>query len=40
MLLLGVLLLGSMSFGRATPGASSLRGRLLHDLQGWSAARQ
>lgn len=39
-LLLGVLLIGSMSFGRATPGASSLRGRLMQDLQGWSAARQ
>jgi len=38
--LLGVLLIGSMSFGRAAPGASSLRGRLMQDLQGWSAARQ
>jgi hypothetical protein len=38
--LLVVLLVASIGFGRATPGVSSLRGRLLHDLQGWAAARQ
>jgi len=39
-LLLGFLLIASLSFGRATPVASSLRGRLLQDLQGWAAARE
>jgi len=39
-IVLGVVLVASMGFGRATRGASSLRGRLMHDLQGWSAARQ
>jgi hypothetical protein len=38
--LLGVLLVASVGLGRASPAASSLRGRLMHDLQGWSAARQ
>lgn len=38
--LLGVLLVASVGLGRAAPAASSLRGRLMHDLQGWSAARQ
>jgi hypothetical protein len=38
--LLAVLLVASIGFGRATPGVSSLRGRLMHDLRGWSAARQ
>jgi len=38
--LLGVVLIASMGLGRAAPGASSLRGRLMHDLQGWAAARQ
>jgi hypothetical protein len=39
-LLLGVLLIASLGFGRASPGVSSLRGRLMQDLQGWAAARQ
>jgi ketosteroid isomerase-like protein len=38
--LLGVLMVASIGFGRTTPGVSSLRGRLLHDLRGWAAARQ
>lgn len=33
-------LVASASSGRATPGVSTLRGRLMHDLQGWAAARQ
>jgi hypothetical protein len=38
--LLSVLVVAS--FGLTSRGAapSSLRGRLMHDLQGWSAARQ
>jgi ketosteroid isomerase-like protein len=40
LLMLGLLMVASMGFGRATPGASSLRGRLMHDLQGWAAARE
>jgi ketosteroid isomerase-like protein len=39
-LLLGILLVASTSFGRATPGVSSLRGRLMPALQGWADARQ
>ena len=38
--LLGMLMLASSSVGRASMGASTLRGRLMEDLQGWSAARQ
>lgn len=38
--LLGVVLVASMGFGRASRGASSLRGRLMQDLQGWANARQ
>jgi len=38
--LLGVLMVGSMGLSRPAATASSLRGRLMHDLQGWSAARQ
>jgi ketosteroid isomerase-like protein len=38
--LLGVLSIASLGLGRAAPAASSLRGRLLEDLQGWAAARQ
>jgi len=38
--LIGALLIASLGLGRATPGVSSLRGRLMHDLQGWAAARQ
>jgi ketosteroid isomerase-like protein len=38
--LLGVLTIGSIGLSRRAASASSLRGRLLHDLQGWSAARQ
>ena len=40
LLMLGLLMVASMGFGRVTPGASSLRGRLMQDLQGWAAARQ
>jgi hypothetical protein len=40
LVMLGVLLVASVGLGRATPETSSLRGRLLQDLQGWSAARQ
>jgi ketosteroid isomerase-like protein len=38
--LLIVLAVASVGFGRATPGASSLRGRLMQDLRGWASARQ
>jgi hypothetical protein len=38
--LLGALMLASSGIGRASMGASTLRGRLMEDLQGWSAARQ
>ncbi len=38
--LVGVLLVASLGLGRATPVNSSLRGRLMQDLQGWAAARQ
>jgi hypothetical protein len=38
--LLGMLMLASSGVGRASMGASTLRGRLMEDLQGWSAARQ
>ena len=35
----GVVLVASTGKGRAQGAESSLRGRLLHDLQGWRAAR-
>jgi ketosteroid isomerase-like protein len=38
--LLGMVLVGSVGLSRRGASASSLRGRLMHDLQGWSAARQ
>jgi ketosteroid isomerase-like protein len=38
--LLGVLMVASAGLSRRGASASSLRGRLMHDLQGWSAARQ
>jgi hypothetical protein len=38
--LLGMLMLASSSVGRASMGDSTLRGRLMADLRGWSAARQ
>jgi hypothetical protein len=38
--LIGILLVASMGLGRATPASSSLRGRLMQDLQGWAAARE
>jgi hypothetical protein len=38
--LLGVVMVASVGFGRARTGASTLQGRLMEDLQGWSAARQ
>lgn len=38
--LLGVLMVGSIGPNRRRASASSLRGRLIQDLQGWSAARQ
>jgi ketosteroid isomerase-like protein len=37
---LGALLIASIGFGRRSSGSSSLRGRLMQDLQGWAAARQ
>lgn len=40
LVLLGVLLVASVGLRRGRPVDSSLRGRLLQDLQGWSAARQ
>ena len=40
LVLAGVLVVASVGLGRATPAASSLRGRLMQDLQGWAAARQ
>jgi hypothetical protein len=39
-LLLSLLMLASTSFRRGSPVSSSLRGRLMHDLQGWASARQ
>jgi ketosteroid isomerase-like protein len=39
-LMFGVLAVASMSLRRGGAGASTLRGRLMHDLRGWSAARQ
>ena len=38
--LLGVLMVGSVGLTRRGTSPSRLRGRLMHDLQGWSAARQ
>ena len=38
--LLGVLMIASVGLTRRGTSPSSLRGRLMHDLQGWSAARQ
>jgi ketosteroid isomerase-like protein len=38
--LAGVLLVASVGLRRRRASASSLRGRLMHDLQGWTAARQ
>jgi ketosteroid isomerase-like protein len=38
--LAGILLIASIGVRRANPVASSLRGRLLQDLQGWAAARE
>jgi hypothetical protein len=35
-----MVMLGSMGLRRGAVGASTLRGRLMRDLQGWSAARQ
>jgi hypothetical protein len=40
LVLVGVLLVASIGLGHATRANSSLRGRLLQDLQGWAAARQ
>lgn len=36
----GVLVFASVGSSRATPGVSTMRGRLMHDLKGWSAARE
>jgi hypothetical protein len=36
----GIMLIASLGLGRGATAASTLRGRLLQDLQGWSAARQ
>jgi len=38
--LAGVVLIASMGAGRTTRASSSLRGHLMHDLQGWAAARE
>jgi SnoaL-like domain len=38
--LLSLLMIASTGIRRRHPTASSLRGRLMQDLQGWSAARQ
>jgi hypothetical protein len=38
--MLGMLMVGSLGLRRSAAGSSSLRGRLMHDLQGWTAARQ
>jgi hypothetical protein len=38
--LLAILMLASTSIGRAAPVASTLRGRLMQDLQGWASARE
>jgi len=38
--LLGVLMVGSVGLTRRGTSPSRLRGRLMHGLQGWSAARQ
>ena len=38
--MLGVLMVGSVGLRRRVPASSSLHGRLMHDLQGWKAARQ
>jgi hypothetical protein len=38
--LAGVVLVASLGAGRTTRASSSLRGHLLHDLQGWAAARE
>jgi hypothetical protein len=38
--MLGMLMVGSLGLRRRAPGSSSLRGRLIEDLQGWTAARQ
>ena len=38
--MVGMLLVASVSLSRRGAPPSSLRGRLMHDLQGWSAARQ
>jgi ketosteroid isomerase-like protein len=38
--LFSVLMLASVSLSRRGTSPSSLQGRLMHDLQGWSAARQ
>ncbi|MBV9546261.1 MAG: hypothetical protein JOY61_17975, partial [Chloroflexi bacterium] len=39
LLLLGVVALASTGVGRAVGAPSTLRGRLMQDLRGWSAAR-
>jgi hypothetical protein len=38
--LLGMLMIASSGVRRGAMGASTLRGRLMHDLRGWSAARE
>jgi hypothetical protein len=38
--MLAMLMVASTGLRRAAPGSSSLRGRLMQDLQGWTAARQ
>jgi hypothetical protein len=39
-LMLAMLMLGSIRLRGSAPSNSSLRGRMMQDLQGWSAARQ
>jgi SnoaL-like domain len=40
MVLVGIMLVASLSLRRGATAASTLQGRLLQGLQGWSAARQ
>ena len=40
LVILGVLMIASLGFRRGLATSSSLRGRMLPALQGWSSARQ
>jgi ketosteroid isomerase-like protein len=39
-MLIGLLAIASVGLGKTSQVSSSLRGRLMHDLQGWASARQ